>query len=91
MSVTPYTVFFYVMKIDELIRPWFKYAFLLPLGYTEAKKIPEKLIYRRHLEFFFKTKFAKKILLAKTQVQEYGQEIFKKMTFHLPPKILVSA
>ena len=46
-------MFFYVMKIDELIRPWFKYAFLLSLGYTEAKKIPEKLIYR---QVFQKTK-----------------------------------
>ena len=26
-----------------------------------------------------------------TQVQEYCQEIFKKMTFHLPPIILVRA
>ena len=38
-----------------------KCTFLESSWYTEAKKIPEKLIYRRHLACFFQNKISQKI------------------------------
>ena len=59
-----------------------RYTFLNSSWHTDAKKIPEKLIYRRHLACFFqKTKFFwKKIfwlkLIYKVQKSFLGEKIF---------------
>ena len=38
-----------------------RYTFLNSSWHTDAKKIPEKLIYRRHLACFFQNKILQKI------------------------------
>ena len=38
-----------------------RYTFLNSSWHTDAKKIPEKLIYRRHLACFFQNKISQKI------------------------------
>ena len=59
-----------------------RYTFLKSLWHTDAKKIPEKLIYWRHLACFFqKTKFFwKNFFLAKSH-QEGPKMIFSQKNF----------
>ena len=46
-----------------------RYTFLKSSWHTDAKKIPEKLIYWRHLACFFQNKISQKFFLAKTHLE----------------------